>query len=156
MKQARKSRLAIFDDVPQGRRDLMRSIRGKHTRPELRVRSLLHREGYRFRLHRKDLPGTPDIVFPQRRSVVEVRGCFWHRHPNPRCCNAVIPRTRTEWWVTKLDANVIRDGRNLAALRDLGWRTLVIWECEVDRPDLRHRLRRFLGPPGAAGVKKPR
>jgi DNA mismatch endonuclease Vsr len=144
-----------FVDVPEQRRANMRAIRGRHTRPEMVVRSLLHREGYRFRLHRADLPGRPDIVLPGRRRIVEVRGCFWHRHPDPACRNAVLPMTRAAWWAAKLAANVDRDERNLAALEGLGWKVLVIWECEVDRPDLRRRLRRFLGPSGAVRPRRP-
>lgn len=137
-------------DVLEARRRNMSAVRGKHTKPELLVRSLLHRMGYRYRLHGRDLPGRPDIVFPTRRKAIEVRGCFWHRHPDPACRNAVMPATRREWWQAKLDANVARDARNLAALEDAGWAVLVLWECEVrrDQGDLSRRLRAFLGPPG--------
>jgi DNA mismatch endonuclease Vsr len=101
--------------------------------------------GYRFRLHRRDLPGTPDIVLAGRRAIVEVRGCFWHRHPDPSCRNAVLPRVRADWWAAKLARNVERDARNLAALRDAGWSVLVLWECEVkDETALAARLRAFL------------
>ena len=133
-------------DVPEARRRNMAAVRGKHTKPELLVRRLLHRLGYRFRLHRRDLPGRPDVVFPSRRKVVEVRGCFWHRHQAPSCRNAVLPRTRAEWWQAKLDANVARDERNMKALLELGWKVLVVWECETDAPDLAVRLAHFLGP----------
>lgn len=139
-------RLSLFADVPKARRNAMRAIKGKHTRPEMVVRSLLLRSGYRFRLHRADLPGRPDIALPGRKRIIEVRGCFWHRHPG--CRNAVLPKTRTQWWAAKLEANVARDRRNLDALKALGWSVLVVWECEVDRPDLPRWLRRFLGPPG--------
>lgn len=137
---------ACMQDVPEARRRNMSAIRSKHTKPELLVRGLLHRLGYRFRLHRRDLPGRPDIVFPSRRKVVEVRGCFWHRHPDPSCRNAVLPRTRAEWWQAKLEANVARDERNMRALLELGWEVLVVWECETDAPDLAIRLAHFLGP----------
>jgi DNA mismatch endonuclease Vsr len=135
-----------FDDVPPARRRNLASVAGKDTAPELRVRRLLHRMGFRFRLHRRDLPGTPDIVLAGRRAIVEVRGCFWHRHPDPACRNAVLPRVRADWWAAKLARNVERDAFNLAALRDAGWSVLVLWECEVkDEAALAARLRSFLG-----------
>jgi DNA mismatch endonuclease Vsr len=134
-----------FEDVPEGRRRNLAAVAGKHTTPELRVRRLLFRMGYRFRLHRRDLPGTPDIVLSGRRKIVEVRGCFWHRHPDPACRNAVLPKIRAEWWAAKLTRNVARDERNLAALREAGWSVLVLWECEVkDEAALADRLRAFL------------
>lgn len=139
-----------FTDVPEKRRANMQAVRGKHTKPEIRVRQLLHKAGYRFRLHVKDLPGRPDLAFPGRRKIIEIRGCFWHRHPDPNCRNAVAPQTRPEWWKEKLDANVARDQRNLNALTDLGWDTMVVWECETGNPDLLGRLQTFLGRPGPA------
>lgn len=135
-----------FDDVPLARRRNLAAVAGKDTTPELRVRRLLFRMGYRFRLHRSDLPGTPDIVLAGRRKIIEVRGCFWHRHPDPACRNAVLPKVRADWWAAKLAGNVMRDERNLAALRDAGWSVLVLWECEVkDVAALAARLRSFLG-----------
>ena len=134
-----------FDDVPPARRRNLAAVAAKDTTPELRVRRLLHRMGYRFRLHRRDLPGTPDIVLPGPRKIVEVRGCFWHRHPDPACRNAVLPKVRADWWAAKLARNVERDARNLAALRAAGWSVLVLWECEVkDEAAVRGRLRSFL------------
>lgn len=134
-----------FDDVPEARRRNLAAVAGKDTTPELRVRRLLFRMGYRFRLHRRDLPGTPDIVLAARRKIVEVRGCFWHRHPDPGCRNAVLPKVRADWWAAKLARNVERDARNLAALREAGWSVLVLWECEVkDAAALEARLRAFL------------
>jgi DNA mismatch endonuclease Vsr len=134
-----------FEDVPEGRRRNLAAVAGKHSTPELRVRRLLFRMGYRFRLHRRDLPGTPDIVLSGRRKIVEVRGCFWHRHPDPACRNAVLPKVRAEWWAAKLARNVERDERNLAALRQAGWSVLVLWECELrDAAALAGRLRAFL------------
>jgi DNA mismatch endonuclease Vsr len=126
----------------------MAAIRSKDTLPELALRRLLHSAGYRFRLHRRDLPGKPDIVFPSRLAVVEVRGCFWHQHPDPACKNAVRPGTRSEWWAKKLDQTVARDAQNVAALQRAGWRVMIVWECEVAKPDVKQRLREFLGPPG--------
>jgi len=135
-----------FDDVPPARRRNLAAVAGKDTTPELRVRRLLFRMGYRFRLHRRDLPGTPDIVLSGRHKIVEVRGCFWHRHPDPACRNAVLPKVRAEWWAAKLARNVERDARNLAALHAAGWSVLVLWECEVrDEAALAARLRSFLG-----------
>lgn len=105
----------------------MSQIRGKDTKPELIVRSLIHQMGFRFRLHRKDLPGKPDIVLPRHRKVVFVHGCFWHMH---RCrYGKVVPKTNAEFWQNKRQSNVDRDKRNLKKLKDEGWQTLVIWEC---------------------------
>jgi len=138
-----------FEDVPEARRRNLAAVAGKHTAPELRVRRLLFLMGYRFRLHRRDLPGTPDIVLSGRRKIIEVRGCFWHRHPDPACRNAVLPKVRAEWWAAKLTRNVERDARNLAALRDAGWSVLVLWECEVkDEAAIVSRLRAFLDDAG--------
>jgi DNA mismatch endonuclease, patch repair protein len=108
----------------------MSRIKGRDTAPEKRVRSLLHRLGFRFSLRRKDLPGRPDIVLPGRNVVVFVHGCFWHRHEG--CRNSVLPKTRAEFWLAKLDGNVERDMRTAAALKELGWKVLTIWECEVE------------------------
>jgi DNA mismatch endonuclease (patch repair protein) len=128
---------------PTVRSALMSRIRGKNTTPELAVRSLAHRLGYRFRLHRSGLPGRPDLVFPSRQKVVFVHGCFWHAHPG--CSRAFRPATRAAYWKQKLEANRTRDRCNLRELSKLGWSALVIWECEVNSPDLGIRLRRFLG-----------
>ncbi len=135
----------VFDDVPAARRRNLAAVAGKDTAPELRVRRLLHGMGFRYRLHRRDLPGTPDIVLARRRAIIEVRGCFWHRHPDPACRNAVLPKVRADWWSAKLARNVARDERNVAALNDAGWRVLVLWECEVkDDTLLMARLKSFL------------
>ncbi|HZS06773.1 MAG TPA: DNA mismatch endonuclease Vsr [Blastocatellia bacterium] len=125
------------------RRRNMSAIRGAHTKPEMVVRSLVHRLGYRFRLHRKDLPGKPDLVFPASRKVILVHGCFWHMHD----CRygRVVPATNAEFWQNKRMSNVERDVRNLKALRKEGWRVMVIWECEIKEPEkLQKRLTRFL------------
>ena len=108
----------------------MSRIRGKDTTPEKRVRSRLHRMGYRFRIHRKDLPGSPDIVFVNPRIAVFVHGCFWHRHPH--CRNCTTPTNNRKFWVEKLEGNAARDKRNQQALRKLGWKIHVIWECQTD------------------------
>lgn len=120
---------------------VMRRIRGRDTKPELVVRSLLHRAGLRFSLRRRDLPGRPDIVLPKHRAVIFVHGCFWHRHP--RCPMASVPGSRQEAWQAKFKANVARDRRNLRELRQRGWRPMVVWECEVMR-DPRAVLARLL------------
>ncbi len=134
-----------FDDVPASRRKNLAAVKGKDTRPELVVRRLLHAMGYRFRLHVADLPGRPDIVLPGRRKIIEVQGCFWHRHPDPNCRNAVLPKTRTAWWSEKLTRNVERDALKLEALEAAGWSVLVIWECDIAKGDsLADRLRAFL------------
>lgn len=127
----------------------MSRIKGRDTAPERRVRSLLHRLGFRFSLRRKDLPGRPDIVLPGRNVAVFVHGCFWHRHKG--CDNSVLPKTRAGFWLAKLNGNVERDTRNEAALRDLGWKVLVIWECEVeDEKRLSRKILRSIGREGCA------
>src|ERR1700750_1581418 len=108
----------------------MSRIRGKNTIPETRVRSLLHHLGFRFRLHLARLPGAPNIVLAKYKTVVFVHGCFWHRHTG--CANCTTPTNRRQWWREKLDGNVARDKRNQAELRKLGWRVIVIWECETE------------------------
>ncbi len=121
------------------RSDIMRKVRSKDTSPERKVRSLLHRLGFRFRLHRKDLPGNPDIVLPKHNAVIFVHGCFWHRHPG--CSRATTPATRREYWLPKFDRTVRRDAENQAALRRLGWKVVVVWECELrDVEDMEIRL----------------
>lgn len=107
----------------------MAGIRGKDTKPELVLRHALHRLGLRYRLHVSDLPGRPDITLPKHRAVIEVQGCFWHRHQNCEFCTA--PASNKGFWKTKFDETVKRDKRNLAALRKLGWRVAIVWECSV-------------------------
>lgn len=117
----------------------MSRIRGHNTSPERRVRSVLHSMGYRFRLHGRNLPGHPDIVLPKHRTVVFVHGCFWHRHP--RCQFAYTPKTRVRFWSSKFEENVLRDQRARRRLRNLGWRVIVLWECQTtDREALASRL----------------
>ena len=113
------------------RGERMSRVRGKNTRPEMVVRRLIHGMGYRYRLHRRDLPGTPDIVFPSRRKLVFVHGCFWHRHPDPDCNLARLPKSRLDLWLHKLEGNRRRDEGNRAKLREMGWDVLVVWECEI-------------------------
>ncbi|GBQ98129.1 DNA G:T-mismatch repair endonuclease [Acetobacter nitrogenifigens DSM 23921 = NBRC 105050] len=122
---------------------IMRAVKSANTAPELAVRRLLFSLGYRYRLHRKDLPGSPDIVFAGRRKVIFVHGCFWHGHDCKRGARA--PKTNAEYWRSKITRNIERDRRNAAALRDQGWRSLTLWECEIgDREKLVTMLRDFL------------
>lgn len=107
----------------------MSRIRGKDTKPELKLRSVLHKLGYRFRLHRKDLPGKPDIVLPKYQTAIFVHGCFWHRHEG--CRLAYNPKSRIEFWQRKFEENVKRDKENLLRLKESDWKVIVIWECEL-------------------------
>ncbi|MFH1493969.1 MAG: DNA mismatch endonuclease Vsr [Pseudomonadota bacterium] len=128
---------------PKQRGERMSRIRSKDTKPEMAVRRLVFSMGYRYRLHDRTLPGTPDLVFRGRRKAMFVHGCFWHRHPG--CGLARMPKSRLDFWGPKLEANARRDGECLAALRELGWETLVVWECETkDAERLRKTIRRFL------------
>lgn len=124
----------------------MSRVKGKDTRPELQVRRLVHRMGYRYRLHRRDLPGKPDLVFAGRRAVIFVHGCFWHRHADPSCRLARMPKSRRDFWGPKLEANRARDERNRMALESAGWLVLEIWECQLGDPaGLERVIRDFLG-----------
>lgn len=123
------SRLKLFADVPERTRKTMRAIRSSDTKPELQLRSLLHRAGLRFRKNVKTLPGSPDIVFASRRLAVFVHGCFWHQHPG--CKHAKLPRVREEYWLPKLMRVTERDRENREKLDSLGWRSMVVWECEL-------------------------
>jgi DNA mismatch endonuclease (patch repair protein) len=121
----------------------MAAIRGRNTKPELEVRRLVHRLGYRFRLHRSDLPGSPDLVFPGRRAVILVHGCFWHQHDCK--LGQKLPRARPEYWLPKLARNKARDTIVLDQLKASGWMTLVIWECELaDLAAIAEKVRTFL------------
>ncbi|MDG3601871.1 very short patch repair endonuclease [Pseudomonas aeruginosa] len=110
----------------------MKQVKQQNTKPELAVRSLIHRLGFRFRLHRRNLPGTPDIVFPSRRVAIFVHGCFWHGHD---CKRGRPPKTRPEFWMPKLAANKARDARKSEELSALGWHVAVVWQCELDNPE---------------------
>ena len=129
---------------PEHRSWNMSRIRGKDTGPELRLRSMLHREGFRFRLHARKLPGRPDLVLPKYRTAIFVHGCFWHRHPG--CRNATDPANRATFWQEKFRSNVARDARNRAALEAAGWAVVVVWECELgtDAQGVLTRLKRSL------------
>lgn len=129
--------------TPELRSRHMRGVRREHTKPELIVRRIAHSLGFRFRLHRKDLPGSPDLVFPRPHKVIFVHGCFWHGHNG--CRYATVPKTRTEWWLAKVAKNQERDALAIARLSELGWEAEVIWECETRKPvGLPERIRNFL------------
>nr|WP_074753021.1 very short patch repair endonuclease [Pseudomonas abietaniphila] len=113
---------------------MMAAIRGSNTSPEMKVRKLLHKHGFRYRLHPRELPGKPDVVLPRYNVCIFIHGCFWHRHP--RCRYATNPRTREEFWRTKFDQNVRRDLRNKTALLELGWRVFELWECGIRKPEV--------------------
>ena len=124
---------------------MMARVRSKDTKPEMAVRRLLHGMGYRYRLHRSNLPGRPDIVFPSKRKVVFVNGCFWHQHAG--CKGSHIPSTNREYWLGKLHRNQTRDNENITSLESDGWSVAVVWECQlVDTKELTSRLVAFLGP----------
>jgi DNA mismatch endonuclease (patch repair protein) len=130
---------------PALRSERMGRIRGRDSKPELIVRRLLHAMGYRYRLHAKELPGRPDIVFRGRHAAIFVQGCFWHRHPDPACRLARLPKSRLDFWLPKLEGNRERDVANIERLEAAGWRVLLVWECQLkDREQLGNKLRRFV------------
>ena len=127
------------------RSEIMANIRSKGTKPELSVRRMLHAMGYRYRLHPPHLPGKPDIVFPGRRKIIQVHGCFWHQHSDPNCGIVRRPKSNRKYWLPKLERNVVRDAEHYEQLRALGWEVLVVWECEVRADsDLLERVTAFL------------
>jgi len=134
--------------VDPARSHQMSLVRSRDTKPEMIVRRLVHSMGYRYRLHGSNLPGKPDLVFPSRRKVIFVHGCFWHRHPDPNCWRARLPKSRQEFWIPKLEGNATRDTRNITALEADGWGVMVVWECQTlprQRDSLRRRIAEFLG-----------
>jgi DNA mismatch endonuclease (patch repair protein) len=137
----------MADKISSSRRsENMRRIRSKDTSPELAVRKLVHKLGFRYRLHVRDMPGRPDLVFPRRRAVIFVHGCFWHMHS---CEDGRLPKTRREYWVPKLSGNVSRHKRAERWLRRNGWRVMTIWDCETKSCEtLSRRLLRFLNKCG--------
>lgn len=149
--------VGLVEVVPVGRADvdivdqptrsrMMGLISGKNTKPELAVRKVAHRLGYRFRLHRRDLAGSPDLVFPRRRKVIFVHGCYWHRHPG--CRYAYSPKSNVDFWNDKFEANKARDAAALTKLKDAGWDPLVIWECDsADSERVATLLSAHLGAP---------
>lgn len=130
----------MTEGVDPARSAQMALIRGKNTKPEMRVRRALHAAGLRYRLHDRRLPGKPDLIFPSRRVAVFVNGCFFHQHPG--CSRARLPKSRRDFWEAKLRGNVERDRRKQAELAAAGWTVLVIWECETEKPDRVEGLRR--------------
>jgi DNA mismatch endonuclease (patch repair protein) len=128
---------------PETRSYNMSQISGKDTKPEMLVRKFLHSNGFRYRLHAKDLPGKPDLVLPKYNSVIFVHGCFWHAHED--CKYFTIPQTRTEWWKEKLYGNKERDERNVETLEDKGWNVIIVWECEL-KPAKREKTLKSLIP----------
>lgn len=133
--------------TPQERSQRMSKVRSADTRLEMLVRRLVHGMGYRYRLHRKDLPGKPDMVFPSRKKIIFVHGCFWHRHGDPNCKLARLPKSRLDFWLPKLTANAERDAKIQARLAELGWGVMTVWECEArDADALKRRISEFLDP----------
>ena len=138
--------------TPEERSRVMAQVRSADTGPERAVRRLAHALGYRFRLQRKDLPGRPDLVFPGRRTALFVHGCFWHGHDCAR--GRRVPRSNADYWRAKIDRNRERDRRSLLELEALGWRVVIVWECELrDRDALARRLVGELGPRGAPSAR---
>lgn len=133
----------MASETREHRRRTMQAVRSKDTKPEMMVRRIVHAQGYRYRLHRRDLPGTPDLTFPSRRKVIFVHGCFWHGHPcrgEPR-----LPKTNRDYWVPKIRRNAERDAEHDRDLAELGWESLTVWECELrDRDRLLEKLVAFL------------
>jgi DNA mismatch endonuclease (patch repair protein) len=128
---------------PDRRSEIMARIRSKDSLPEFIVRRLVHGMGYRYRLHGRSLPGKPDLVFPGRRKVIFVHGCWWHRHSCRQ--GQSVAKTNTAFWAKKMDENIARDRRAIRALKKIGWTVLVVWECQTRQPEhLKHRLRKYL------------
>lgn len=137
----------MADTVSKKRRsEIMSNIRSKGMAPEMAVRRLVHGMGYRYRLHRKDLPGKPDLVFASRRKAIFVHGCFWHQHDDPACKIARKPKSNKGYWDSKLERNKTRDKEHLESLKKLGWDVLVIWECEILRSNnnIENKISSFL------------
>lgn len=109
----------------------MSKVHSKNTKPELKIRSLLHKLGFRFRLHRKELPGCPDITLPKFKTVIFVHGCFWHQHPG--CKKATIPKNNHNFWLAKLNENIQRDKKHISQLKELGWKVIIVWECDIKK-----------------------
>jgi DNA mismatch endonuclease (patch repair protein) len=131
--------------TPSERSARMARVRGRNSKPEMLVRRLVHAMGFRYRLHDRRLPGSPDLVFPRLRKVIFVHGCFWHRHPHPECKLARLPKSRLDFWAPKLQGNRERDLRRQGELEALGWQSMVVWECQLrHREQLENELRAFL------------
>ncbi|EKD97159.1 MAG: hypothetical protein ACD_23C01038G0002 [uncultured bacterium] len=131
--------------TPMTRSEIMSRIRSHNTLPEMVVRRMVHAMGYRFRLYRRDLPGAPDLVLPRHSAVIFVHGCFWHQHAVKSCAVSHKPKSNLDYWLPKLEKNVKRDARNTTQLKALGWRVLVLWECQLsNEASVRRRIERFL------------
>ena len=143
MKPAKKTKTEVSPE----RSAQMARVRGRDTKPELKVRRALHAAGLRYRLHDKKLPGRPDIVLPARRVAVFVHGCFWHRHPDPDCKLARLPKSRLDFWIPKLDGNRARDERKKAQLEALGWTVIEVWECGIGDAALELLAARIIAMP---------
>lgn len=129
--------------TPEERSERMSRVRAQGTKPEMKLRRLIHGMGFRYRLHCRDLPGKPDLVFPGRRSIIFMHGCFWHRHEG--CGLARLPKSKRAFWSAKLEANKERDQKNISTLEAAGWRVLVIWECQLrDEGEVREVVKEFL------------
>lgn len=135
----------MTDKIDATRRSAnMRAIRSKDMTPEIGVRKLIHGMGYRFRLHRKDLPGKPDLVFPGLRKIIFVHGCFWHQHDDPQCKDGRLPESRKEYWIPKLRRNQERDIESQEKLENMGWGVMIVWECESKKEKAIERIIEFL------------
>jgi len=136
----------MVDRLTKERRsENMSRIRSKDMKPEMIVRKLVHGLGYRYRLHNKQLPGKPDLVFSTRKKVIYVHGCFWHQHDSPVCRIKRLPKSNLEYWLPKLERNKLRDDANKEALKKMNWSYLIIWECETKQSDtLKKRIKVFL------------
>ena len=131
--------------TPVERSDRMARVRGRDTKPEMVVRRLVHRMGFRYRLHDRRLPGSPDLVFRKRKKIIFVHGCFWHQHPSVACKLARMPKSRLDFWKPKLQGNRKRDERDRSELDALGWQSLIVWECELGQEEqLENNIRAFL------------
>lgn len=127
---------------PEIRSYNMSMIKGKDTKPEIIVRKFLHSKGFRFRLHKKDLPGKPDIVLPKYKTVIFINGCFWHGHKN--CKYFVVPKTRTEWWLNKINGNILNDKKKISLLKNDKWKIITLWECELKTKKLFKTLNKLI------------
>jgi DNA mismatch endonuclease (patch repair protein) len=125
----------------------MRAIRSKHTKPEITIRKILYAKGYRYKLHDKNLPGKPDLVFVKDKKVIFINGCFWHQHQAIECKVRNVPKSNTSYWGPKLARNVARDEKNNSAIKELGWKAITLWECEIrDKQRAYRKMFAFLGP----------
>jgi len=141
-------------ETDKARSAQMALIRARDTKPELKVRRAVHAAGLRYRLHAKDLPGRPDLVFRSRRIAVFVHGCFWHQHPDPSCKLARMPKSRLEFWRPKLEGNRQRDLRTRGELEARGWSVLEVWECQTSTDELEALVKRIKGAPSAASSRR--